>query len=284
MNNRKLKDEITELIQNGSNENLEGVININNPNYLKKIKDLLDKMNISSVFKYRSFDKNNLNLRLIKENTLWISDRLFFNDPFEFDVSKLSDEEMKCIYGDTYRLLNSLDKNKIYEIKEKTNKDIQEIIHKLDNGLGVCSFCENKDNMLLWSHYADSHKGFCIEYDLIELLKKYIFIYPVIYSDKKISLSDIEEANEKNRLIQFIWKAKQWEYEREWRAIVQKDSNEDIGSLIKSPKPKNVYLGCCIEEENEEKIISVCKEKRINCFRAIRDDYEYKLNFEKVIY
>ena len=27
----------------------------------------------------------------------------------------------------------------------------------------ICSFCETNDNLLMWSHYAVDHKGFCLE-------------------------------------------------------------------------------------------------------------------------
>ena len=40
------------------------------------------------------------------------------------------------------------------------------------NTLGVCSFTSESDNLLMWSHYCSSHKGFVVEYDTETLRKK----------------------------------------------------------------------------------------------------------------
>lgn len=51
---------------------------------------------------------------------------------------------------------------------------------------------ETYDNILMWSHYANSHKGICIEYDVKKLLTQKnafnYYIYPVIYG--KVRLKD----------------------------------------------------------------------------------------------
>ena len=49
----------------------------------------------------------------------------------------------------------------------------------------LCSFGATVKNNLMWSHYANSHTGFCIEYDLRKMDKESQFLhalYPIIYS------------------------------------------------------------------------------------------------------
>lgn len=41
-----------------------------------------------------------------------------------------------------------------------------------DTKLGIFSLSKRYDDELLWAHYSNSHKGFCIEYDLDQLLAK----------------------------------------------------------------------------------------------------------------
>lgn len=46
-------------------------------------------------------------------------------------------------------------------------KVLLKIIQSYLNALkpfGCCSFSTNPKNLLMWSHYADEHKGLCIEY------------------------------------------------------------------------------------------------------------------------
>ena len=42
---------------------------------------------------------------------------------------------------------------------------IEKIGQRYKKGLKVCSFTEVNDSIIMWSHYGDQHRGFCIEYD-----------------------------------------------------------------------------------------------------------------------
>ncbi|MEX9996432.1 DUF2971 domain-containing protein, partial [Providencia vermicola] len=62
---------------------------------------------------------------------------------------------------------------------------------------------------LLWAHYADSHNGFCIEYDLDKLCEfedaRYS-IFDVIYQNKPpiINVDDIFASDAQNEVIQIL--------------------------------------------------------------------------------
>ncbi len=59
------------------------------------------------------------------------------------------------------------------------------IPHLIDE-VRICCFSKSDDNLLLWSHYADGLRGFCIEYDQHLILTHVIEtaqIYDVIYSE-----------------------------------------------------------------------------------------------------
>ena len=45
-------------------------------------------------------------------------------------------------------------------------------IYKLANLIGIFSLSEEYNNQVMWAMYADNNKGFCIEYDIEEYLKK----------------------------------------------------------------------------------------------------------------
>lgn len=54
----------------------------------------------------------------------------------------------------------------------------------------VASFTEVSDSILMWGHYSDAHKGFCIEYDFSRGDEIYIkYIFPIIYSNQKYNVS-----------------------------------------------------------------------------------------------
>lgn len=144
----------------------------------------------------------------------------------------------------------------------------------------VFSLSENYDLDNMWGYYADSGKGFCIEYDfnrgrkLSVGLKKFLLnIYRVNYSDVR-SFFDIESFCEKfffenesekymtrimeSMINQITSKAKCWEHEREWRFVLG-----GCDSKIYA----NIVSGIIIDERalsntNAKKLISLCEQNK----------------------
>lgn len=91
---------------------------------------------------------------------------------------------------------------------------------------GVCCLSEEYDNPLLWSHYADQHKGFCVGYSLDRNPKPKI--NKVDYGgERTVPTSLIAQAVLQQDLQawafldqqMFLRKAKPWRYEKEWRVF-----------------------------------------------------------------
>src|SRR3954471_5525958 len=68
----------------------------------------------------------------------------------------------------------------------------REVKVRLDQELGtrgVLSLSERWNSVLMWSHYADNHRGVCIEFDLAE--GSYPSLQPVNYrAPRRIKASD----------------------------------------------------------------------------------------------
>lgn len=85
--------------------------------------------------------------------------------------------------------------------------------------LGVLSLCDAPDNMLLWAHYADEHRGAVLELDVSDLIASHRAsdeiqaMAQVTYSDERIDFIG-------RRLPLWMtlnYKSAAWAYEREWR-------------------------------------------------------------------
>lgn len=106
----------------------------------------------------------------------------------------------------------------------------------------VVCFSESFDNNLMWSHYADSHRGLCVEYDIKRLSDKNTIrkIFPVLYDGERISncelnkladdlielWDDLDKGYEhaegpylRSIMPLLLKKNEIWNYEREWRLI-----------------------------------------------------------------
>ena len=119
---------------------------------------------------------------------------------------------------------------------------------------GVACFSEEKNNVLMWSHYGRSHSGLCVEYLTEEIIfnckeQNYYFV-PVYYNENMYR--DYYETISEERLTylwnlpQFMYKNSAWSYEKEWRLI----RFEDIDHYVQSPKVSQIFLGTSFKNIN----------------------------------
>ena len=149
--------------------------------------------------------------------------------------------------------------------------------------------CTNYKNKLMWSHYADSHKGFCIEYDYSNLVvdDHTVLPLPVIYSDErpliswKAALNNSPE-NVEEAVLQFtkglLTKDNIWSYENEWRILIKATDVSDIPM----PRVSCVYLGASISDKNRNAILQIAKEKNYKVKQMVVDRGAYALHAEDV--
>ncbi len=114
----------------------------------------------------------------------------------------------------------------------------REQVKSVFQDMGILCLSEVPDNMLMWSHYANHHRGFCVEYDFTASSKLKEFAYKVQYSDDMPSLSAADFVGpKKEATTDALWltKASCWAYEREWRVMMTNgDRAYNAPSRIKS--------------------------------------------------
>lgn len=134
-----------------------------------------------------------------------------------------------------------------------------------DNLLFIGSLCTDYRNPLMWAHYADSHKGFCIEFDCSAETGQDLPLFPVIYSKDMVKMpwkycltpEGTKDPEFSARLIQAVLtKDDVWKYENEWRILLPNTFEQNY----KMPKISCVYLGAFCSKENEQKIIDIAKQ------------------------
>lgn len=134
---------------------------------------------------------------------------------------------------------------------EMNNGYRPDVMHKT---FGVISLTPHADNYLMWSHYADSHKGFCVQFDTRKLVESIRGRYQKVNYTDDIPEFSIRD-NRKGILIDKLLytKSKIWDYEDEYR----------ITGIHRSDKPVNfnpeavtgIYFGCNMKVEDQIQII-----------------------------
>ena len=91
--------------------------------------------------------------------------------------------------------------------------------------VGVFCVSTRRDDILMWSHYADSHKGICLEFDGMSPLMAHA--QKVNYSLKRDPINPYADDNMIAMEKSMLTKSEHWAYEAEWRLFRYK---EDLGA------------------------------------------------------
>lgn len=240
--------------------------------YLKA--QLLDILkNNLIVYKYIGFETGIL---AIENSTIGFTNPLFFNDPYDcalklVDFENIPDGYREYLIDKYISHLSSTEKEKRLE---KTALIPDSVVIKLlqtegiDNEIksrGVSCFSKNYNNMLMWSHYANSHKGICIGFNLLPLylsVAEYSserMVLPINYTDKFTPMNFYKYGFES--IIKWLQtKSNVWSYEEEIRITLNHLNFNRRGKSIVKILPSSfnsVYLGANMSAENEAELITL---------------------------
>ena len=86
---------------------------------------------------------------------------------------------------------------------------------------GIYSLSEDPTHHLMWSHYADSHRGLCIEYEVNP--SDHPFFGPVQYTSSHEPTRFVDVHSDPDSAIRkyYFDKSIPWQYEREWRLLTK---------------------------------------------------------------
>lgn len=162
----------------------------------------------------------------------------------------------------------------------------------------TCFSASGWDNQLMWSHYANSYSGICVEYDFSKMNKFIGFMYPVKYSSvrptvsiKDFGLTDLkkdengkyltEEVNISAIFSYLLTKNKCWSYEQEWR-IINVEGDPYTPLFIEAPFVKSITLGLDLDDVCKQLLWDVCKERGIECYQLVLNSSDYSLTRERL--
>lgn len=166
----------------------------------------------------------------------------------------------------------------------------------------IASLCEDNpkrnqyavQNTLMWSHYADEHRGFCIEYlfhrddfrrDNFQNNSASRF-FRMEYR-KSNDPVNFEKAFRLSTSLAFLTKSNDWSYENEVRLLQYKPKQGALREQYKlsvNTKISAIYFGCRCSEANIQIIKKLLKDSNVK-FYKMEIDYSnvYKLKFKELL-
>ena len=259
------------LLENGKEEEAISYRASFIPDYIYKFVSLSDDA-----------DNNEKKLTSLEENKIWFASSKVQNDPFDFKGIYLNKKEL---------------------IEHKFPESSLELFDKAtEKAFLLAAFTENMhDNLSMWAHYANNHKGYCVKY---RVTNKRI-IRNVIYEPKRIATASIfanlvnaaVKANDPTATVEekkqamadanfysaimfeiFFIKHDSWKSEKEYR-ILQLNSDDVNGMNVAVEKlgliPEAVYCG--INCEHTEKIETIAKKINLNFYKCKLSETEFSV-------
>lgn len=238
------------------------------------------------LYRYRSVNEYSLEELLF--GYIYAGSALRFNDPLD-SMPLVDRDRLVPMYREMYPDTNMSDT----VLAESLNKVADENKQWFRTAAHVASLCEEYDNELMWSHYAESHKGFVLGYDIPKDSSDRIsqVLYPVIYSNKPLSICEdavidvlqhfhARHTDTPQKLITnnfwcfftVLFKRECWHYEKEWRLMkVYSLNGGEIPEHLRIFQKANViYYGVDIDINDEI---------RLHTYAMLNNVTEYKMKY-----
>lgn len=205
-------------------------------------------VSIEHLYKYGRLNEHSESL--FSEPRIWFSVPSQFNDPFEcypwYSFEGTNEQKVES----AARMLRNQNPDltphsanaeavSLFLQGHHRNPEVQasareDALRKLES-VGMYCLSRIRDSILMWSHYACDHRGYCLEFNATDHMFKEAQC--VHYSDDYPAVEFYSTPIEKQVELVFLTKYLGWRYEQEWRIIDFRN-----GSGIK-PYPRDLLTG-----------------------------------------
>lgn len=206
-------------------------------------------------YKYRQIEnllepEKNTSIQALLSGKAYFSSRTNFNDIFDSKMSfvRPTPRQMKNLRDSVKKSereqINSyIADGKFTHFGNEFLDEIEEKFNILIDSYPFFCVSSNSTSNLMWSHYASSHKGFCIEFR-----SKHVQASRVTYQEQPPQLKVIDmlrcflKITDGTEISEHIWKSLkiknvEWSYEKEYRY----QAGNEMGKV--SPKGKAIEVG-----------------------------------------
>lgn len=255
---------------------------LNTNNSFDKITKFLTPYFPEKLYKYGSFNSDYWEDTMFK-GQVYLAKSKLFNDPFDclpyFDINTfLNSPKIRQLILQRYPTLKEAD-----FIENNRDQIYKKVLQGLREQFRASCFSEKWDSILMWGHYAECHRGFCIEYDVSDLSKlKKPNLFPVLYQKDPIDITnDVINLTPNAGLISIVSKSQEWSYEKEWRMVTLHSKAMEYYYFRKEIKA--IILGLDCEQVNKDKVLDWAKNKDKEVFQTKISAGKYEIIKERLI-
>jgi hypothetical protein len=196
----------------------------------------------------------------------------------QYGISNLENRRLKVTTVDD--LNDPFDLVAVDLTDDRIEHAVTRTIASFRGDMALLCFSRVWDNLLLWSHYGESHRGICLGFDIPDKQPSGDYSLEVTYQPELLQLARPEDVNYEfmNKLLRT--KHQCWSYEQESRLFVQLNDQPDEKGLWwfdfgPALDLKEVIVGALCPRERVQAIAQVLKEQNIGvdcCWAYMRRD------------
>ena len=248
-------------------------------------------MSVDALYKYGKLGEHSRSL--FSTPTIWFASPSSLNDPFEcrpwfeFDGT---DEQIVAFLVRMLRKQNSRasEVNVLAQalaiLNRGRHKDPRfwdffrrDVARLLASNIGICCFTTSNANILMWSHYASDHQGYCIEYVATDTTPFFGEAQKVGYSKDFPVVNFFNTSHDAQVDLIFLTKFEGWQYEEEYR-IVDHQAGAGLHSYP-ARLMKSVTFGLRMPHEHKQEIRQWLQSRNhgVKVFEATIHDREFKI-------
>ncbi len=253
------------------------------------------------IYRYKYLPYSEGALKALTDSTIKFTSPLEFNDPFDcnpyYDASKVhlvpsQRPDLFKAAGDRRGLspAKRLQEKGKFIARLKRTIDIGAFARDTIARVGVVSLSKSAQNILMWSHYADFHRGFVIEFRIpimgtkkdLPLSNKRLMPFPIKYCLHRPHVLIGIEPRDKLLEKLVLTKSRDWEYEEEER-VIEHDKGAGIFDYNRDEILCTVIAGMKMTDANynelQEIVDSISNKNTLKptLFRAEPKNDQYKL-------
>jgi hypothetical protein len=215
------------------------------------------------LFKYVTLERG---LKILKTGEIRLTQPRYLNDPHELSVEINPQSLLRDYYDQLLKEGRAPKTAADIATRNLVSLVIEQVEHVVDERekIGVLSLSDGPENMLLWAHYGDEHRGAVLELDVSSLISErpdsdsVQVLAEVIYSNERVDFI----ARKLPVWMTLIFKSSAWAYEKEWRlfrslSALRRKTNDVYVADLPPSAIKRVIFGARAGGSHEQAAIDL---------------------------
>ena len=259
-----------------------------------------------TMYKYTSSTRA---LEILMNNKIYFAKFSDFNDPFDGLTSLDLDtfESRKAFIENLEKKAREYGKSMTIEYNQKlvdnpseANIFARNVVNSWQKDFtGFCCLTDTYQSLPMWAHYADNHAGCCLVFDFSKYSdqKSQKDRFPFHFMKKIEYQTSLPKHNMDGIQPAYAYKSCEWEYEREWRAVM---FSKNVPHQLLSPnsfltKESNgsgfyplgnflcgVILGYKMKDDHKKDVKIAARQRGVSVQQASSKLYEYGIYLTEI--